>query len=83
MHAEIFSQSLKLFLQWTHQLSSVRSAFFVFSVVFPSSSLEPFHLTGLVPGEVGGGFTDVDRLVKTGSWLPQRWLWPLVLPDLV
>lgn len=53
------------------------------SVVFPSSSLEASNHTGLVPGEVGEGFMDVDRLGATGSWLHQHWLWPLVLPDLV
>jgi len=77
MHAEISPQSLQLFLESTHQLSSVRSGFFVSSVVFPSSSLEPSNHTGLVPGEVGEGFLDVDRLGATGSWLHQHWLWPL------
>lgn len=83
MHAEVFSQSLQLCLQWAYQHRSVRLGFFVFSVVLPSSSLEPSNHTGLVPGEVGEGFVDVNRLGVTESWLHQHWLWLLILPDLV
>lgn len=43
----------------------LRGQAFLASRGFPSSSLGPFNLIGLVRGEGGVGFMDVDRLVKT------------------